>query len=81
MVPFQVLVLNSAPGNHHHLTALQEPHLAHVGLGLKEGQQRRQVAADDRLSLGLGHHDATGVPQTEGADLGRISPQDGGDGL
>ena len=81
VVPLQVLVLNPTPGDHHHLTALQERHLAHVGLGLEQGQQCRQVAADDRLPIRLGHHQATGMPQPQGADLSRISLQHRGDRL
>ena len=81
VVPFQVLVLNFVPSDHHHFAGFQKAHLSNVGLGLEQGQQRGQVASDNRLALCLGHHYAAGVAQSERADLCGISLQDGGDGL
>ena len=73
VVPFKVLVLDPFPGDHHHLTGLKKAHLAHVGLGLEQRQQSRQIAPYDRLSFRLRHHNSAGVPQPQGADLGPIA--------
>src|SRR5918999_5033599 len=77
-VASQVQVLDLFPGDYCHLARFQEPDIARKGVLPQQGQHSGEVAANDALSISMGHHNSASVPQTQGADFILLALLDGG---